>query len=428
MDTRNRIFYGWAITAIAVITMAQIYGIRHSFSVLFPYILQEFHWERGSTALMFSINILFYGFLAPVAGSLCIRWKSKNVILIGISVLTLSAAGIALASELWHFYVLFGLMMPVGTALSGMPLLMPTLANWFITRRGLVFGLGQVGGGLSFVYGIFVNYVISHLGWRTAYLVLAATLVAILLPLYVFFFYSSPGEKGLSAYGTSDEESPETPQTAVPLSDFDGRTFTQTLMAYQLWLLVLSMFLFWGVGTYLVMAHQVRFAIDQGYSSMFAASVFALFGLFMAAGQISGFISDRIGRESTIALGTLLAIVALIAIISVKGTSKPWLLYVHSMCLGYGSGLFTVAIYAGTADLFSGKYFGAVAGFVLTGMGVGGAIGPWLGGKIFDLTGSYTNAFILCIICYGLSLVAFVIAAPRKAAEFRTQKADPAEN
>jgi len=189
MVRRPHFFYGWVIVGIAVISLTLIYGIRHSFAVFFPPILDEFGWSRGSTAIMFSLNILIYGLLAPVAGNLGDRWKPRRVMPIGIAILGLATASCAFAQELWYFYLLFGILVPVGMALCGWPLLGPALANWFTRRRGLVIGLGQMGAGLSFAYGMFAEFAISQLGWRHAYFVLAGTLVTLPLPLSISSFF-----------------------------------------------------------------------------------------------------------------------------------------------------------------------------------------------------------------------------------------------
>jgi OFA family oxalate/formate antiporter-like MFS transporter len=172
--------------------------------------------------------------------------------------------------------------------------------------------------------------------------------------------------------------------------------------------------LYWGVATYLVLSHQVRFAEDAGYSSMFSVSIFALFGVSLFLGQSCGFLSDRLGRENVVTLAAALSVFALAALMSVRDTSQPWLLYAYSIGYGLGGGLFTPTIYAGSADIFSGRYFGAVSGLLLTGMGIGAVFGPWLGGAIYDAAGTYRPSFILCIVCIALSCLAFWIAAPRK--------------
>jgi len=395
--------------------MILIYGIRHSFSVFFSPILDEFGWSRANISVMFSLNIFIYGLLAPVAGILAGRLRARRVVPWGVMILALATAGCAFARELWHFYFLFGILMPLGSAFSGWPILAPTLMNWFEKRRGLVLGLGQMGGGLSFVYSLFVELLILRWGWRSTYLVLAGSLVFLLFPLYLLFFQYHPKDKGLRPYGASEKAvfhgSQEASTHHPEVSEW---TLRQVMRTYQLWVLVLSYALYWGIGGYLVLAHQVKFAEDAGYSSMFSVSVFALFGIMVFVGQLCGFLSDLIGREKTATLATSLSVGALCALLSVRDTSQPWLLYFFSICFGCGGGLFTPTIFASLADLFHGRHFGAVAGLLLTGMGAGGAIGPWLGGYLFDIYGSYINAFILCIICIALAGICFWIAAPGK--------------
>ena len=420
MFRRPPIFYGWYIVIVAIIGMGLLYGVRNSFSVFFQYIINDFGWNRGSTSIMLSLNILVYGLMAPVSGVLADRWRPRRVIFIGLAIMSLATAACAWAQELWHFYVLFGILSSIGTALCGSPLFYPALANWFTRKRELAIGLAQIGGGLSFAYSIVNEALVSHVGWRYAYLVLAGILLAVLLPLYFFFFHSHPEEKGMTAFGTTGFEK------AGEVNPVEKRvtrdwTLGAALRTYQLWLLVLSNFFFWGVGNYLVLAHQIKFTGDVGYSSMFAASVFALFGIAAIAGQVCAPLSRRIGREQTVTLSSALSIGALLALLSVKDTSQPWLLYVYAICSGYASGLFSPTIVVGVADLFYGKSYGAITAMLLTGMGVGGAIGPWLGGYIYDIWYSYDIAFYICIACFALSCICFWIAAPRRAAMMRVK-------
>src|SRR5512137_1443383 len=119
MVKSSRFFYGWVIVGISLVSTLLIYGMRHSFSIFFPHILDEFGWNRGITAIMLSLNIFIYGCLAPVAGSLGDRWKSRKVMLIGLIVLSLATASCGFANRLSHFYLFFGILMPIGTAFCG---------------------------------------------------------------------------------------------------------------------------------------------------------------------------------------------------------------------------------------------------------------------------------------------------------------------
>jgi sugar phosphate permease len=297
--------------------------------------------------------------------------------------------------------------------------------NWFVKRRGLVLGLGQMGGGLSFVYSIFVEFIILGWGWRSAYLVLGSILVFLLLPLILFFFYYRPQDRGLTPYGSAEEKvgrgskGDGVDRESFPASD---GTLGQVLRTPRLWFLVISYALYWGIGGYLVLAHQVKFTEDVGYSNIFSVSIFGLFGITVFIGQLFGFLSDWLGREKAGTLAAILSTIALLALISVRDTSQSWLLYIFSVCFGYGAGLFTPTIFAGSADIFHGRHFGPVAGLLLTGMGAGGAIGPWLGGYLFDISGTYVSAFILSIVSIALACICLWIAAPRKGVEVRIKK------
>lgn len=206
-----------------------------------------------------------------------------------------------------------------------------------------------MGGGLSFVYAMFAEFTIFNLGWRYAYFVLAGILVVLILPLYHFFHYR-PESKNLKLYGADE---------LPPLKDFVSEagtvikgtvpgawTLHQALKTRQLWLMVFSYFLYWGIGVYTVVAHQVKYAQDAGYGGMFSASMLGLYGIFMAAGQMSASISDWVGREKTLTFATILSMSALVALLSVKDTSRPGLLYLHATCFGYGAGLSTATLYA----------------------------------------------------------------------------------
>lgn len=410
-------FYGWIIIPVGIVTNVLVYGLRYSFSIFFPEILNEFGWSRASTALMMSLNVLLYGLMAPVVGTLSSKWKPKMMMLAGVIILALAMIGCSFTYQLWHFYIFFGVIAPVGTALCGSPIIAPALMNWFATRRGLVIGIGQ-SSGLSFVYCLLAQYLILHLGWRSAYWALAVILIAVLLPLHHFIFHYHPDSKGLKAYGSDDLKSENTVEKNILLNDW---TVPQMLHTCQLWLLVLYFFLFWGISCFLVLAHQIKYAEDAGYGTVFAVSVFALYGVAMLFGQLSGVMSDHIGREKAMALSSATALIGLCSLIAVRDTSQPWLLYIYALSFGYGAGLSTTIIFAGAADIFHGKHYGTASGILLTGMGLGGAIGPWLGGYVYDITGSYDNAFILCIACIVLASVSYCIAAPRNAGKLRSR-------
>ena len=121
------------------------------------------------------------------------------------------------------------------------------------------------------------------------------------------------------------------------------------------------------------------------------------------------------GREVVLVTGCLIAIGAVFCLSQVQDTTQPWLLYVYAVFFGFGAGLQSPTIFVGASDHFAGPHFGAIAGVILSGMGIGGALGPWIGGYVYDVQGSYNYAFGFSMTCFAVSALVFILAAPRRA-------------
>lgn len=368
---------------------------------------------------MFSLNILLYGILSPFAGALADRWRPKLMIVLGVLLLSISSAACALACELWHFYILFGIIMSVGVAFAGAPVIIPTVANWFPKKRGAAIGIGTAGGALSFSVVTYAEYLITAFGWRFAFVLMSITVASIVIPFVLLFFRYRPSQvkQQLEEIKAKAIRQGGDIQNLFDVGKSHSNSFSRMriLKTPRLWLLVFSNMLYMGIANYMILAHQVVFFIDLGYDSLFAASLAGSIGVLGALGTLSGFLSDWLGREKVLTLATTLSIVSIFVLLSQSDASNPLSLYIFAFCFGFPMGLQVPTIMAGTSDIFHRQHFGMTNGLILMGFGLGGAIGPWLGGYIFDITGSYSTAFIICIAAYGLSCLSFWIAAPRKA-------------
>ncbi len=118
---RSRISYHWIALAAGFTIILVGYAMRNTFSVFYPVIVSDFGWSRGGTALMYSFTILAYGLFAPVAGGLADRFQPRYVLATGGVIV---GAGIALCStstSIWHFYIVYGIIVAIGTSLSASP-------------------------------------------------------------------------------------------------------------------------------------------------------------------------------------------------------------------------------------------------------------------------------------------------------------------
>jgi MFS family permease len=191
-------------------------------------------------------------------------------------------------------------------------------------------------------------------------------------------------------------------------------TLSKAVRTSRFWLFCLTTFSLWGINQNILLAHQVAFAIDMGYSKLYAASVLSLFGLTYAIGSLGSLISDRIGREVTITLATAIGISGMIVLMFIRDASQPWMLYYFSISLGVSNGLCSPTIAAALIDIFQGPRVGPIVGAVWFAFAVGGTIGPWLGGWLFEMTGDYFLAFLVATVLFAVACAALWLAAPRK--------------
>lgn len=414
------IFYGWLIVIVGGISYALGYGARYSFSVIFPSLLEEFKWPRDITAAMLSIHILVYGFIAPVAGYLVDRTGPRKTMVFGATLLSLGLALSRWGSEPWHFYFSFGVLSGAGLCLMGSVPFTTVIKNWFERKRGLAFSLMFLGSGGAFAFYPATAWLIHRVGWRNTFVVEALIVASLMIPLIFLIVRYHPLDKGLVQDGIAEktETSPAKVEKNMQIMDPEWAgvdwTFSKAVKSSRFWLLSLTTFSLWGVMEHILVAHHVAFAIDVGYSKIYASSVLSLFGILFAFGSLAGLISDRIGREVTVTIGTLTGISGIVVLMLINDTSHPWMLYYYALSLGIGIGICSPTIAAAITDIFQGPQVGFVIGFIWFGFAIGGAIGPWLGGWLFEFSGNYSLAFTVAITLYAVACAAVWLAAPRK--------------
>jgi len=417
------IFCGWYIVGTGIIANALGYGSRYSFAAIFPSLLEEFKWSRDVTAAILSIHILIYGFGAPLAGYLVDRMGPRRTMALGATLLALGLALSGQASNLWHFYLSFGVLSGIGLSMTGAVPLNTTLRNWFEKRRGLALSVMSLGYSLAHTFYFVVAWLTYHIGWRNTFVVEALVVFGAMIPLFIFVVRYHPQEKGLFKDGAPTEENPEIEKETSPLPNSeklrDDWSFPKALLKPRFWMLALVTFCLWGVMDHLMVAHQIAFAIDAGYSKMYASSVLSLYGLSRCCGSFFSLVSDRIGRELTVTIGTILGTSAILVLMSIQDASQPWKLYYYTLIQGLGVGFSSTTITASIADIVRGPQVGLIFGLLWFSFSLGGSVGPWLGGWLFEMSGHYRIAFAVAIMMFILGLLFLWLAAPRKSRRAR---------
>jgi MFS family permease len=163
-----------------------------------------------------------------------------------------------------------------------------------------------------------------------------------------------------------------------------------------------------------LLVHQAIHSVDVGYSKIVAASMVGMVGLIGSVGGIlCGHLSDRVGREISYTLGSAAAFAGVLLFMSITDTASPWMLYVFAILYGVGFGSMITMTASTTGDLFPGNSIGRILAMQSVGFGLGGALGPYVGGYFYDQTGSYSIPFLLLLASILFGVLGIWMAAPR---------------
>ncbi|MGH7929046.1 MAG: MFS transporter, partial [Candidatus Binatia bacterium] len=216
----------------------------------------------------------------------------------------------------------------------------------------------------------------------------------------VFFFI--PANQGQIKTETSGAHEPKHGKHEAQDGDW---TVKRALTNSSFWLLFTARVLA-SLGNQVIVTHQVAHAVDVGYPKIFAASIFGIMGVVSILGRVGfGYLSDVMRREVVYTWVQLVSAVGTLALMATTDNSLPILLYIYAVFYGLGQGSRALVLSAISIDVFKGKNFGAIFGYFTLSVGIGGAIGAWLGGYLFDVTHSYKIAFSISLACLIISII-----------------------
>jgi MFS family permease len=382
------------------LTLGVAFGLMFSFSVFLVPLLEEFRWSRGVAAGAFSLSAVMQGVLSPLVGALVDRLGPRRVILGGVVVMGLSFVLGSQITALWQLYVTTGILTALGVCAAGWIAVAALLAQWFVSRQATMMGLTFSGMGVGvLVIGPLAQWLISTHGWRNAYLVLGVGTLVFLVPLVWI--------------GVREAPHAPRPRAGEAPSAEGGVRVRAALATRAFWALFFA-YCCTPLAVFTIVTHQVAFAVDHGFPRMFVASIFGMTGFMSIVGRIVfGFAADRIGRAMSATISYACTAVGTLALLSIEYTSHPAGLYVYAFLFGLGFGARGPIITAIAAQLFPGRRFGAIYGFLSVGNGLGGALGPWFAGALFDLTGSYRAPFLIATVFCVLGSICFWLAERR---------------
>jgi MFS family permease len=386
---KDRLFYGWIVISAGLLIALIGLGTRYSFGVFLRSIEIEFGVSRGETSGIFSAYMLLCGLLSILGGWALDRYGPRKVAFVMASFTGLSLLLTSQANAAWQLFITYGLLLSLGTG-PVYTVVNSTASRWFSKKRGFAVGITSSGGGLgAIILAPFASYLVSSFDWRTAFFVLGIVAWIVMASMSLLLI-KDPRDMGLSPDGMKSEPRQTDTQAregkALPI-DY---TVLQASKISPFWLLGLT-WVFISLSLHLIFVHAVPYAVDMGISPMDAAVMLSLIGAANIPGRlVIGKLSDTIDRK---ALGVTCALVQVGTLLWFMWSNELWMLYLFALAYGFlwgGSGAVITAL---IGDVFGTRSLGSIMGMMSAGWALGAAIGPAVGGYIFDMSGSYFAAF-----------------------------------
>lgn len=373
-------------------------GVGESFAVFLLPVADAFGADRGALTGIYGLYMLVLGLMSPIAGTAFDRLGPRATYSIGLAVFGLAYLLAGSATALWQVYLLVGLGGAVGASLIGMLPASGLASRWFGARLPVAMGVLSASLGVGILlFAPLVHALIEAYGWRTAYRLLGALLLAV-------WVATAPLPWRRIAAGADDVVRARRAAAGSAPAWSIGRA----LRTSTFWSLFGVMF-FTSMSTYAVAPQLVAYLVSAGVPPLRAASVYGIVGLASIVGMIgAGALAQRIGerRVALLSYGSTLAGVAALAMVRHAEPFAFAALFVLLFGTMQGSRGPLVAVLS--ARHFAGGSQTGIFGAILLGMGTGGALGAWGSGELYDLTRGYDASLALSALGAACGLALFL--------------------
>jgi MFS family permease len=391
MSPVTRLFYGWVIVGVGIVVTCVGFGAMLSLSIFLQPMVEALGWSRTGIATAAMLNFLCMGLGAFLWGSLSDRYGTRAVILGGGALLGLGMVLASRATTLLEFQLLFGVIVGLASGSFYAPMTAAT-TKWFTRNRSLAVALVSAGLSVgSTVMAPLARWLITAYDWRTAMLIIGDLVWLVVIPTALLV------------------RNPPTPAVATETThsaDAGEITIGQVVRTPQFAAIALTHLACCAAHSGPIF-HMVTHVIDRGVPTMAAATVLSVAGLASLSGKIvCGMVADRVGAKRTLVAGLALQAVAISFYLFTSGLTG---FYALALMFGFAYGgvmpLYAILV----RDYFGARIMGAAFGAVSLAATLGMALGPWLGGRLYDGLGSYAWMFIGSA-AIGLGAVAIALA------------------
>jgi MFS family permease len=395
--------YAWIVLAAACILNIFARADQGSFGVFVDPLVEQYGWMRGDISFGYSLAFLV-GIPAVVAmGWLGDRYGARSLMLIAAVLIGGGTMLMGSISQLWHFYLVYGFMVGAMGHAAFTVLLPVLITRWFYRRLGIVVGIYFACQGLGpVIFAPLFRWSLETRGWYQTFMLIGLALGCVLVA-GSLFVYDTPESVGLKPYGAVDDTAARS-HTGARSSAAPVR-MRDVLKQPVIWKLA-GIHHFGCAAHAIILAHVVSMAIFKGVTGFTAAGVLATIA---GASVISRFafsvLTDRFGGRTAL---TLALIGQTLPVIILFFATDAWIFYLFAVVFGLCYGGEMVGFPITNKQMFGPQApLGSMYSFQMVGGGTGMALGGWLGGSLFDLSGAYSWSLVASL---GLGLMGLPLA------------------
>ena len=434
---KRKAHYGWTIFALSFTNLTVEGGIKNSEPVFFVALRESFQSSALATSAVFSASGLVGAFAAPFLGRFLDRTGPRVMFPLAGLLILVGWLASSLATDLWQLFILYSLIAAIGQTSISSFANTAVLAPWFPQTRGRVLGLADSGNPTGqLIFTPLAGVLVASIGWRAAYQIYGIVFFLLLVPANLLFQKRPPAQLG--RVETAEEASEGVPEAPVDSTGADSTGADSTpvypdgepisrplavadiLRRRTVWMLIVTRGL-GAIGNQITRLHLVAFFLLAGYSPLQATGAIGIAGLVnIICRPIIGALSDTFGREISYTITMILAIASILLVLLYGGGENMWPLIVYIGLAGLSEGVSGLLIGVKATDIVPANSLGTVMGLVEVGRGVGIAVGPLLGGFLFDLRGDYVLAFSLSLALTGASIGSMWLIGRDQVSEERT--------
>ena len=390
---RLQVHYAWVIIGLSVLLYLGGGSITQAFGVVILPLQGEYGWGQGSITLAYGISAIISAVLSPVIGTATDKYGGRPVLFVGVVCFFIGTAMSAMATEVWHIWISYGLFLGVTQSCLNVALI-TTATYWFREKLGVGVGLLQCAQGVGPAgTTLLIGILLAHYDWRVAFWSLGIGGGAA-MAMIVFFFRSKPSDMGLNPLGGawSGAVGQEFSREIRMVRDKARAASIQSTSAF--WKLVLVHYL-GCVSHAIVIVYIIPIAVLSGVGPVAAAGVLSTLALVSGLTRfLTPVLADSLGARGTMAVMYVLQGLPVLMLFWIHDT---WSFYLFAVVFGVG--------YGGEGSAFpiiNRRYYGEGSlgrsfGWQLSGAMLGMATGGWIGGVLFGFYDDYLLTIALSV-------------------------------